>query len=148
MKVFSKAVAVLAASVLCLAFLGCKNSTNEDDGNSTSKLNAPTNLVVNSITDNTINMAVNISFNYDGKFEGATYGILGYSETNDSSHAIYDSYNSNVTLESGANTRTAYIQNWKPVTGKKYYFWLKATSSANNVSESAWSNVAEFTYSE
>ena len=148
MKVFSKAVAVLAASVLCLAFLGCKNSTNEDDGNSISKLETPTNLVINSITDNTISVAVNITFNYDGKFEGATYGILGYSVTNDSSQAIYDSYNSTVTLESGTNTRTANIQNWTPVSGKKYYFWLKATSSANNVSDSAWSNVAEFTYSE
>ena len=58
MKVFSKAVAVLAASVLCLAFLGCKNSTNEDDGNSISKLETPTNLVINSITDNTISVGV------------------------------------------------------------------------------------------
>ena len=44
MKHFSKAAAILAASVLCLAFLGCKNSTNEDDGNSISKLETPTNL--------------------------------------------------------------------------------------------------------
>ena len=61
MKLFSKAAAILVASVLCLAFLGCKNSTNEDDGNSISKLETPTNLVINSITDNTISVAVNIT---------------------------------------------------------------------------------------
>ena len=78
MKVFSKAIAVLAASVLCLAFLGCKNSTNEDDGNSTSKLNAPTNLVINSMTDNKITCDVNITFSYNGEtgLDGATKAVL------------------------------------------------------------------------
>ena len=157
MKVFSKAVAVLAASVLCLAFLGCKNSTNEDDGNSTSKLNAPTNLVINSMTDNTTTCAVNITFNYSGKtgIDGATKAVLGYSTTNDSSQAIYDENINYATIESGANTRTvnfSYSELYSgpylvPVNGKKYYFWLKVTSASNNVSDSAWSNVAEFTYS-
>ena len=148
MKKNLKIVAILAALVLSCAFTGCKNSTNEDDGNSISKLDAPTNLVIKSITDNTISVAVNITFNYNGKtgIDGATKAVLGYSTTNDSSQAIYDSYNSTVTLESGTNTRTANIQNWTPVSGKKYYFWLKVTSAANNVRESAWSNVAEFTY--
>ncbi len=157
MKVFSKAVAVLAASVLCLAFLGCKNSTNEDDGNSTSKLNAPTNLVINSMTDNTITCDVNITFSYNGKtgLDGATKAVLGYSTTNDSSQAIYDENINYATIESGANTRTVNFSSSElysgpylvPVNGKKYYFWLKVTSAANNVRESAWSNVAEFTYS-
>ena len=157
MKVFSKAVAVLAASVLCLAFLGCKNSTNEDDGNSTSKLNAPTNLVINSMTDNTTTCAVNITFNYSGKtgIDGATKAVLGYSTTNDSSQAIYDENINYATIESGANTRTVNFSSSElysepylvPVNGKKYYFWLKVTSASNNVSDSAWSNVAEFTYS-
>ena len=157
MKVFSKAVAVLAASVLCLAFLGCKNSTNEDDGNSTSRLNAPTNLVINSITDNTTTCAVNITFNYSGKtgIDGATKAVLGYSTTNDSSQAIYDENINYATIESGANTRTVNFSSSElytgpylvPVNGKKYYFWLKVTSAANNVSDSTWSNVAEFTYS-
>ena len=148
MKKNLKIVAILAALVLSCAFTGCKNSTNEDDGNSISKLDAPTNLVINSMTDNTTTCAVNITFNYNGKtgIDGATKAVLGYSTTNDSSQAIYDSYNSTVKLESGTNSRTANIQNWTPVSGKKYYFWLKVTSAANNVRESAWSNVAEFTY--
>ena len=49
MKKNLKIVAILAALVLSCAFTGCKNSTNEDDGNLTSKLNEPTNLVINSI---------------------------------------------------------------------------------------------------
>ena len=53
MKKNLKIVAILAALVLSCAFTGCKNSTNEDDGNSISKLDAPTNLVIDSITDNT-----------------------------------------------------------------------------------------------
>ena len=153
MKVFSKAVAVLAASVLCLAFFGCKNSTNEDDGNSTSKLNAPTNLVINSMTDNTITCDVNITFSYNGKtgLDGATNAVLGYSTTNDSSNAYYDT-NTYATIEVGSNTRTVHIPStsapyFVPADGKKYYFWLKVTSASNNVSDSAWSNVAEFTYS-
>ena len=67
MKKNLKIVAILAALVLSCAFTGCKNSTNEDDGNSISKLDAPTNLVINSITDNTTTCAVNITFNYSGK---------------------------------------------------------------------------------
>ena len=149
MKHLLKNAAILVALVLTVAFTGCKNPSSNDDGNSKSKLDAPTNLVVNSITDNTISCAVNITFNYNGKFEGATNVILGYSTTNDSSKASYDTYNSTATVEAGENTRTVNYTGsyyFKPTSGKKYYFWLKVTSSAYNVSDSSWSNVAEFTY--
>ena len=153
MKKNLKIVAILAALVLLCAFTGCKNSTNEDDGNSISKLDAPTNLVINSITDNTTTCAVNITFNYSGKtgIDGATKAVLGYSTTNDSSKAYYDT-NTYATVEVGSNTRTVQFPSksapyFVPVDGKKYYFWLKVTSAANNVSDSTWSNVAEFTYS-
>lgn len=84
----------------------------------------------------------------------ATKAVLGYSTTNDSSQAIYDDNINYATIESGANTRTVNFSSSElysgpylvPVNGKKYYFWLKVTSAANNVRESAWSNVAEFTY--
>lgn len=68
---------------------------------------------------------------------------------------LYEDDNINyATIESGANTRTVNFSSSElysgpylvPVNGKKYYFWLKVTSAANNVRESAWSNVAEFTY--
>ena len=148
MKHLLKNAAIFVALVLTVAFTGCKNPSSNDDGNSKSKLDAPTNLVVNSITDNTISCAVNITFNYNGKFEGATNAILGYSTTNDSSKATYDTYNSTATVEAGGNTRTVNYTGsyyFKPTSGKKYYFWLKVTSSAYNVSDSSWSNVAEFT---
>lgn len=151
MKFFCKVATVLAVFTLFFAITSCKNSTSADDGMTKTKLETPTNLVVNSVVDTTLidpAAEVNISFDYNGKFDGATYGILGYSTTNDSSKAIYDSYNSRVKVEAGKNTRTATIHSWKPVSGKKYYFWLKMTSSNNNISDSAWSNVAEFTYSE
>jgi len=48
-------------------------------------------------------------------------------------------------VEAGKNTRTVNYNNFTPKHGKKYYFWLKVTSSAYNVSDSSWSNVAEFT---
>ena len=156
MKKNLKIVAILAALVLSCAFTGCKNSTNEDDGNSTSKLNAPTNLVINSMTDNKLTCDVNITFSYNGEtgLDGATKAVLGYSTTNDSSQAIYDDNINYTTVESVANTRTVNFYSSElfrgpylvPVNGKKYYFWLKVTSAANNVKESAWSNVAEFTY--
>ena len=148
MKHLLKNAAIFVALLLTVAFTGCKNPSSNDDGNSKSKLDAPTNLVVNSITDNTISCAVNITFNYNGKFEGATKAILGYSTTNDSSKAVYDTYNSTATVEAGENTRTVnYTDSYYfiPTSGKKYYFWLKVTSSAYNVSDSSWSNVAEFT---
>lgn len=148
MKHLLKDAAIFVALLLTVAFTGCKNPSSNDDGNSKSKLDAPTNLVVNSITDNTISCAVNITFNYNGKFEGATKAILGYSTTNDSSKAVYDTYNSTATVEAGENTRTVNYTGsyyFKPTSGKKYYFWLKVTSSAYNVSDSSWSNVAEFT---
>ena len=148
MKHLLKNAAIFVALLLTVAFTGCKNPSSNDDGNSKSKLDAPTNLVVNSITDNTISCAVNITFNYNGKFEGATNAILGYSTTNDSSKATYDTYNSTATVEAGENTRTVNYTGsyyFKPTSGKKYYFWLKVTSSAYNVSDSSWSNVAEFT---
>ena len=143
MKRFSKFTVLLTTVLLPLAFVSCKQgATNE--GKTLTKLEAPTNLVINSITDNTIGCAVN----YTGKFEGATNAILGYSTTNDSSKATYDTYNSTATVEAGENTRTVnYTDSYyfKPTSGKKYYFWLKVTSSAYNVSDSSWSNVAEFT---
>ena len=148
MKHLLKNAAIFVALLLTVAFTGCKNPSSNDDGNSKSKLDAPTNLVVISITDNTISCAVNITFNYNGKFEGATKAILGYSTTNDSSKAVYDTYNSTATVEAGENTRTVNYTGsyyFKPTSGKKYYFWLKVTSSAYNVSDSSWSNVAEFT---
>lgn len=152
MKQFSKVVAIVAALVMAYAFTSCKNSTNEDDGNSTSKLNAPTNLVINSMTDNTVFCDVNITFNYDGKtgLDGAAHAVLGYATTNDSSKAYYD-MNTDATVEAGSNTRTVSISSTSapylvPVDGEKYYFWLKVTSDAYNVSDSAWSNVAQFTY--
>ena len=116
----------------------------------------PMNGEINSITDNTTTCAVNITFNYSGKtgIDGANKAVLGYSTTNDSSQAIYDDNINYATIESGANTRTVNFSSSElysgpylvPVNGKKYYFWLKVTSAANNVKESAWSNVAEFTY--
>ena len=152
MKQFSKVVAIVAALVMAYAFTSCKNSTNEDDGNSKSKLNAPTNLVINSMTDNTISCDVNFTFNYDGKtgLDGATNAVLGYATTNDSSKAYY-ALNTYATVETGSNIRTVIIPSTSvpylvPVDGKTYYFWLKVTSAANNVSDSAWSNVAQFTY--
>lgn len=149
MKFFCKVVTVLAVFMLFFAITSCKNSTSADDGMTITKLEAPTNLVVNSIVDTTLAAAeVNISFDYNGKFGMATAGILGYSHTNDSSQAIYDSYNSRVTVEAGKNTRTATIQNFPLVPGRKYYFWLKVTCADYNISDSAWSNVAEFTYIE
>jgi hypothetical protein len=105
------------------------------------------------MTDNTSACAVNISFNYNGKtgLDGATKAVLGYSLTNDYSSAYYDD-NTYAVVESGDNTRTVNIPSMSapyfvPVEGKKYYFWLKVTSASNNVRDSAWSNVAEFTYS-
>ena len=131
----SKIAVLLTAVLLSFAVLGCKTSTNDDDGNSITNMDAPY-----------YSGKVNFSFNYNGVFDGVTEAILGYSTTNDASKAIYDSYNSKATVESGANTRTVTFQNWLPANGKKYYFWLKITSSSNNRRDSAWSNVAEFTY--
>lgn len=59
--------------------------------------------------------------------------------------------NTYATVEAGSNTRTVNIPSTSapylvPVDGETYYFWLKVTSAAYNVSDSAWSNVAEFTY--
>lgn len=144
----SKIAVLLTAALLSFAILRCKTSTNDDDGNSITNMDAPNNLVINSITryDGLYSGSVNFSFNYNCAFDGVTEAILGYSTTNDSSKAIYDSYNSRATVESGANTRTVTFQNWLPANGKKYYFWLKITSSSNNRRDSAWSNVAEFTY--
>ena len=142
MKHLLKNATIFVVLVLTVAFIGCKNPNSNYDGNSKTKLAAPTNLVINSITDN-------VTFNYTGKFEGATNAILGYSTTNDSSKATYDTYNSTATVEAGENTRTVNYTGsyyFKPTSGKKYYFWLKVTSSAYNVSDSSWSNVAEFIY--
>ena len=147
MKRFSKFTVLLTTVLLILAFVSCKQATT-NEGKTLTKLDAPTNLVINSIIDNTSSCAVNITFNYNGKFEGATNAILGYSTTNDSSKATYDTYNSTATVEAGGNTRTVNYTGsyyFKPTSGKKYYFWLKVTSSAYNVSDSSWSNVAEFT---
>ena len=149
MKHLLKNATIFVALVLTVAFTGCKNPSLNDDGNSQSKLDAPTNLVINSMENvYTEICSVNITFNYNGEtgLDGATFGILGYSMTNDSSQAIYDTYNSKVTVEVGENTRTAKISNFKAVSGKKYYFWLKVTSANVNIIDSSWSNVAQFTY--
>ena len=61
----------------------------------------------------------------NGSGDGVTEAILGYSTTNDSSKAIYDSYNSRATVESGANTRTVTFQNWLPLMGKNIISDLK-----------------------
>jgi len=150
MKHLLKNAAIFVALVLTVVFTGCKNPSSNDDGNTITKLAAPTNLVINSITDNTISCDVNFSFTYNGKtdIDGAYQAVLGYSTTNDSSKATYDTYNSTATVEAGENTRTVNYTGsyyFKPTSGKKYYFWLKVTSSAYNVSDSSWSNVAEFT---
>ena len=148
MKHLLKNATIFVALVLTVAFTGCENTSSNDDGNSQSKLDAPTNLVINSMENVYTEICnVNITFNYNGEIglDGATFGILGYSTTNDSSQAIYDKYSSTVTVEVGENTRTANIVNLKAGSGKKYYFWLKVTSAAYNVSDSAWSKVAEFT---
>jgi hypothetical protein len=153
MKHLLKNATIFVALVLTVAFTGCENTSSNDDGNSTSKLNAPTNLVINSMTDNTNSCDVNITFNYDGKtgLDGATFAVLGYATTNDNSKASYDTYNTNAKVEAGPNTRTVSIPSTSapylvPVDGKTYYFWLKVTSAAYNVSDSAWSSVAQFTY--
>ena len=153
MKHLLKNAAIFVALVLTVVFTGCKNPSSNDDGNTITKLAAPTNLVINSITDNTISCDVNFSFTYNGKtgIDGAYQAVLGYSTTNDSSKADYSDTNTSVTVEAGENTRTVnYVYNiapyFKPTSGKKYYFWLKVTSPAYNVSDSAWSNVTEFTY--
>ena len=108
MKHLLKNAAIFVALVLTVAFTGCKNPSSNGDGNSNSKLDAPTNFVVNSITANATSCAVNIAFNYSGKIgiDGAMYAILGYSTTNDSSKAVYDTHNSFATVETGENTRT------------------------------------------
>ena len=153
MKKLSKLAAIFAALVMACAVTGCSDdSSDENEGRTLTTLPAPTNLVINSMTDNTSSCAVNITFNYSGKTgaEGATTAVLGYSTTNDSSQAIaYDNITC-TTIEAGSNTRTVNIPSTSapyltPRDGKKYYFWLKAEGPA--VRESAWSNVAEFTYS-
>lgn len=104
MKHLLKNATIFVALVLTVAFTGCENLSSNDDGNSQSKLDAPTNLVINSMENvYTEICSVNITFNYNGEtgLDGATFGILGYSMTNDSSQAIYDTYNSNVTVEVG-----------------------------------------------
>lgn len=151
MKRLSKIAAIFAASVLACVLFGCKDSNSNDDGNSVTQLEAPTNLRINSMenVDYPESCRVNITFTFNGTLSGATgatYGILGVSETNDSSKAHYDSYNSTVHVEAGENTGTATIPNFQAVSGKKYYFWLKITSAAYNINDSTWSKVAEFTY--
>lgn len=129
-------------------------SSTETTGTATVKatpkiiqLTAPTNLVINSITDSTNGCAVNFSFTYNGDVEidGTTTAILGYSTTDDSSKATYDT-SSAVTVEAGENTKTATISNFHPELGAKYYFWLKLTNTEDNVLDSCWCNDAGFTY--
>ena len=129
MKHLLKNATIFVVLVLTVAFIGCKNPNSNHDGNSKSKLDAPTNLVINSIIDNTSSCAVNITFNYNGKFEGATNAILGYSTTNDSSKATYDTYNSTATVEAGGNTRTVNYTGsyyFKPTSGKKILLLVKS----------------------
>ncbi len=133
------AIAILAA--ITLAFASCNVDVND-----MIKLDAPTNLVINSISNGTSTCTVSISFSYGGN-EGlapVSRAILGYSTENDSSKAVFDG---SVALEvkAGENTATATM-NFLADSGTKYYFWLKLTSSANTVFDSDWSDVAEFTY--
>ena len=125
MKHLSKVVILLLTAALSFVLFGCKNSTNEDDGNSRAKLDAPTNLVINSMTDDTSVCTVNITFKYSGKtgLDGATNAVLGYSTTNDSSKAYYDT-NTYANVEDGENTRSVQI----PSTSAPYFtpvIWKK-----------------------
>ena len=135
---------------MILAFARCKQSTT-NEGKTLTKLEAPTNLAINSITKD-LNTKVNCTFTYNGKIglDGAFSAILGYSTTNDSSKAVYETVagvaTSTATVEAGGNTRTVEYNNFTPQHGRKYYFWIKVTNPAYNISDSSWSNVAEFTY--
>ncbi|UTC54302.1 hypothetical protein ABH09_02585 [Treponema sp. OMZ 803] len=150
MKRFSKFTVLLTTVLLTLAFVSCKQAaTNE--GKTLTKLEAPTNLVINSITEG-LNTKVNCTFTYNGKvgLDGASSVILGYSTTNDSSKAVYETVAgvapSTATVEAGVNTRTVEYNNFTPQHGTKYYFWIKVMNTAHSISDSAWSNVAEFIY--
>ena len=147
MKRFSKLTVLLTTVLLALVFVGCKQPTS-NEGKKVTKLEAPSNLVINSITEGPITTKVNCTFIYNGKIglDGATSAILGYSTTNDYSTAIYDTYNSTATVVAGENTRTVNYSNFTPISGTKYYFWIKVTSASNSISDSSWSKVAEFTY--
>ena len=133
------AIAILAA--ITLAFSSCNV-----DVNYMIKLDAPTNLVINSISNGTSTCTVSISFSYGGNegLASVSRAILGYSTENDSSKAVFDG---SIALEvkAGENTATATM-NFLADSETKYYFWLKLTSSANTVFDSDWSDVAEFTY--
>ncbi|EGC77121.1 hypothetical protein [Treponema denticola] len=151
MKWFSKLTVLLTTVLLALVFVGCKQPTS-NEGNKVTKLVAPTNLVINSITKGPITTKVNCTFIYNGKIglDGATSAILGYSTTNDYSTAMYESVGgiatSTANVDVGENTRTVNYSNFTPVSGTKYYFWIKVTSASNSISDSSWSKVAEFTY--
>jgi len=74
---------------------------------------------------------------------GRLLQFLVYSTTNDYSTAMYESVGS---VDVGENTRTVNYSNFTPVSGTKYYFWIKVTSASNSILDSSWSKVAEFTY--
>lgn len=81
MKHLLKNAAILVALVLTVAFTGCKNPSSNDNGNSKSKLEAPTDLKINSIEEGLLpnEFEVNITFTYNGKIGlgGAAYAMLG-----------------------------------------------------------------------
>lgn len=108
----------------------------------TTKLDAPTNLVVNSITETENGCAINISFTYNGKniIDGTTTAILEVLHV-----ASYDK-NSAVKVEVGENTRTVTISNFHFDLARKYYFRVKLTNTADNILDSDWSGDARFTY--
>lgn len=155
MKKLSKIAAILAALVMACAFIGCGDSTYENDGDSKEELDAPTDLVIESITNMSGVIRVDILFNvrdYD-----VHRAILGYSDTNDSSKAVYEeSCFFGMTSKNGKESAIARFSDWTPVSGKKYYFWLKAVKEGADLinkcsvitAESPWSDVAEFTYTE
>lgn len=60
MKKLSKIAAILAALVMACAFIGCGDSTDENEGDSKEELDAPTDLVIESIT--------NMSGGYQGRY--------------------------------------------------------------------------------
>ena len=101
------------------------------------ELEAPTNFVVNSITETENGCAVNISFTYNGKniIDGTTNAILGYS-TSPKFDVVISETKSDDTVENGENTITVAIPNFHPELLEKYYFGLRLTNTADNILDS------------
>lgn len=114
----------------------------------TTKLDSPTNFVVNSITETENGCAVNISFTYNGKniIDGTTNAILGYS-TSPSFDVVISETKSDDTVENGENTITVAIPNFHPELLEEYYFGLRLTNTADNILDSG-RYVVGYTYIE